>query len=63
MGRPSLGDKAKHSVFSLRVHADELTLWRQLAEKEGLTLTDFVLGPLRKSLKNKGIQNNELNET
>lgn len=50
MGRPSLGPLAKHGLFAIRVHEDELTLWRQMAADEGKTLTDFVLDPLRRSL-------------
>ena len=50
MGRPSLGPLAKHGLFAIRVHKDELALWKQMAADQDMTLTDFVLGPLRRSL-------------
>ena len=50
MGRPSLGPLAKRGNFTLRVHEDELALWRKMAKKEGITLTAFIIGPLRESL-------------
>lgn len=50
MGRPRLGPLAKRANFTLRVHEDDLALWRKLAAERGMTITDFILGPLRKSL-------------
>lgn len=56
MGRPSLGSLAKRGIFTIRVHEDELAQWRRLAAESGVTLTDFVVGPLRELLAKRKVE-------
>lgn len=55
-GRPALGDKAKTINVTARLTKAEYELWKQLAKDKGITLVDFILQPLRRELKRKGIK-------
>lgn len=54
-GRPSLGHDAKIQNVTIRLAPDDYDRWRQMARERGITLTEFILAPLRKELaKRKG---------
>ena len=51
MGRPPLGADARVVSLTVKVSANELALWRELAEKQGIGLRYFVLRPVREMTK------------
>jgi hypothetical protein len=53
MGRPSMGSVAKNIVLTVRISQDEITLWTKLAAKEGLTLRQFIMRPVRNETEGK----------
>jgi hypothetical protein len=54
MGRPPMGPTAKNVVLSIRVSRAEIELWTKLAAREGLTLRQFIMRPVRSLTEMKG---------
>lgn len=48
-----MGPNARNYTLALKASEYELALWRKLAEKKGMTLSDFVLRPIREATKGK----------
>lgn len=42
VGRPSKGDAGLSRVFSIKISEDIRATWQAAAEREGLTLSEFV---------------------
>lgn len=54
VGRPSIGDAAKVQNVTIRLAPEEYREWKRMAEEQGLSLSAFITGPLRKILSAKG---------
>ncbi len=52
-GRPRSGELPK-VVLTVKADRKEIERWRTLAKEEGVSMTAFILEPLRRSLKRKG---------
>lgn len=57
VGKPSKGDDARNKCITLRATTNEITAWRKEADEQGVSFSEFVLGPLRRYMtrrKRKG---------
>ncbi len=48
VGKPPGGDDAINKCITLKASSNEIAAWRKEAAKKGLSISQFVLGPLRR---------------
>ena len=48
-----MGQDARNRTLALKASANEIALWRRLAAKKDMTLSGFVLLPIREATKGK----------
>lgn len=46
-GKPSKGDDARNVTFHAKITRNERELWIKLSEKAGVSLSEFILHPIR----------------
>ena len=63
MGRPSLYDDARTISYHVKVTKNEYDLWKKLAQEKGLSLSSFMLEPIREAFPgNKADHNLKVKE-
>lgn len=53
VGKPPGGRDARNKGITLKASINEITEWRKEAKEKGLSLSQFVLGPLRRYMARK----------
>ena len=63
IGRPSLYDNARTVSYHVKVTPNEYSLWKKLSKEKGLSLSSFMLEPIREAFPgNKADRNLKIKE-
>lgn len=61
-GKPSKGDDARTVTFHAKITRNERDLWEKLAKKKGVSLSEFILRPVREKHPVKSIARKKVNK-
>ncbi len=53
VGKPPGGKDARNKCITLKASSNEIAAWRKEAEERGMSISQFVLGPLRRYMARK----------